>query len=65
LPTGWTHKLINFAGVPAWRTTELCFALTNGTFNAAADMGRVDNVRVLSWRGHGPHTDHLAVRPGS
>lgn len=48
LPTGWTHKLINLAGV-AGVANNPNFALKfQWQFNASADSGRVDNVRVLS-----------------
>lgn len=48
LPTGWTRKLINFAGVPA-ANNNANFALRfQWQFNTASDTGRVDNIRVLS-----------------
>jgi hypothetical protein len=48
LPTGWTHRLINLAGV-AGVANNANFALKfQWQFNAAADSGRVDSVRVLS-----------------
>jgi hypothetical protein len=48
LPTGWTRKLINLAGVPAVND-NLNFALRfQWQFNTGSDTGRVDNIRVLS-----------------
>ena len=48
LPTGWTRKLINLAGVSAV-SNNADFALRfQWQFNSTNDMGRVDNVRVLS-----------------
>jgi|GEM_PF-5396299 hypothetical protein len=48
LPTAWTRRLINLAGVSAV-DNNLNFALRfQWQFNAANDTGRVDNIRVLS-----------------
>ena len=48
LPTGWTRKLINLAGVSA-ANNNTNFALRfQWQFNSSSDTGRVDNIRVLS-----------------
>src|SRR4030095_9716559 len=48
LPTGWTRKLLNLAGIQA-ANNNTNFALRfQWQFNSMNDTGRVDNVRVLS-----------------
>jgi hypothetical protein len=48
LPTGWTRKLINLAGVSTV-TNNTNFALRfQWQFNSSSDTGRIDNIRVLS-----------------
>ncbi|HEY2952779.1 MAG TPA: hypothetical protein VGK40_09360 [Verrucomicrobiae bacterium] len=48
LPTGWTRKTINLAGI-ATTANNPGFALRfQWQFNTATDTGRLDNIRVLS-----------------
>jgi hypothetical protein len=48
LPTGWTRKLINLAGVSAANNNPNFALRFQWQFNSGSDMGRIDNVRVLS-----------------
>ena len=48
LPTGWTHKFINLAGVPGVANNANFALRFQWQFNRGNDSGRVDNVRVLS-----------------
>jgi hypothetical protein len=48
LPCGWTQRFINLAGVPGAANNPNFALKFQWQFNAAADLGRVDNVRVLS-----------------
>jgi hypothetical protein len=48
LPTGWTHKFINLAGVPGVANNANFAVKFQWQFNSSGDSGRVDNVRVLS-----------------
>jgi len=48
LPCGWTRRFINLAGVPGVGSNANFALRFQWQFNAAADFGRVDNVRVLS-----------------
>lgn len=48
LPTAWTRKLVNLAGVPGVANNPNFVLRFQWQFNHASDSGRVDNVRVLS-----------------
>jgi hypothetical protein len=48
LPTGWTRKLVNLAGVNAANNNSNFAVRFQWQFNSANDTGRVDNVHVLS-----------------
>ena len=48
LPTGWTRKLVNLAGISAVNNNPNFALRFQWQFNAANDTGRVDNIRVLS-----------------
>jgi hypothetical protein len=64
LPTGWTHKFINLAGVPGVANNANFALKFQWQFNTLADSGRVDNVRVLSGAVTGINPA-LGVTPGS
>jgi hypothetical protein len=48
LPTGWTRKLINLAGVGAVNNNTNFALRFQWQFNSSSDTGRIDNIRVLS-----------------
>jgi hypothetical protein len=48
LPTGWTRRLINLAGVSAVNDNPNFALRFQWQFNTASDTGRVDNIRILS-----------------
>jgi hypothetical protein len=48
LPTGWTRKLVNLAGISAVNDNPNFALRFQWQFNTANDTGRIDNVRLLS-----------------
>lgn len=54
LPTAWTRKLINLAGVSAVSDNPNFALRFQWQFNSGSDTGRVDNIRVLSGAVTGP-----------
>jgi hypothetical protein len=48
LPTGWTRKLLNLAGISTVNSNANFALRFQWQFNSASDTGRVDNIRVLS-----------------
>lgn len=62
LPTGWTRKLVNLAGISAVNDNPDFTLRFQWQFNAANDTGRVDNIRVLSGGVTAPGPD-LRVTP--
>jgi len=64
LPTEWTHKFINLAGVPSVANNANFALKFQWQFNTLADTGRVDNVRVLSGAVTGIDPA-IGVAPGS
>jgi hypothetical protein len=62
LPTGWTRKLVNLAGISAVNNNSNFALRFQWQFNAANDTGRVDNIRVLSDAVTAPGPD-LRVAP--
>jgi len=62
LPTGWTRKLVNLAGISAVDNNPDFALRFQWQFNSANDTGRVDNIRVLSGAVTAPTPD-LQVIP--
>ena len=48
LPTGWTRKLVNLAGISTFNNNPNFALRFQWQFNSANDTGRLDNIRVLS-----------------